>query len=43
MTQEQKQFILDVLSKINLPAVDPNAVATIEMVQSIVKELTNEA
>lgn len=42
MTQEQKQFIVDVLSKITLSAVDPNATQNIEMIQSIVKELTKE-
>lgn len=40
MTQEQKDFILALLKQLNINPANPDAAKTVEMVQGIIKLLT---
>lgn len=42
MTQEQKQFIVNILSKLQINPAAEDAMANVQMIQSIIKELTKE-
>lgn len=42
MTLEQKQFIINILSKLQVNPAAEDAMANVQMVQSIIKELSEE-
>jgi len=39
LTQDEKQFIKDILSRVQVQPLDPQAIIAINMIQSIVKKL----
>jgi hypothetical protein len=39
LTKEEKQIILELLSRVQISPTDPNAIKSIELIQSIIKKL----
>jgi hypothetical protein len=39
LTKEEKQVILELLSRVQISPQDPNAIKSIELIQSIIKKL----
>ncbi len=39
LNQKEKEFIVNLLSKVNVPAADPESVGTIQTIQSILQKL----
>jgi hypothetical protein len=42
LTQEEKQIIVDLLSRVQISPAEPNAVKSVELIQSILNKLKDE-
>ena len=43
LTQEEKQMIIDLLNRVQISPLDPNAIKSIELIQSTVKKLNDKS
>jgi hypothetical protein len=42
LTKEEKQVITELLNRVQISPLDPNAIKSIELIQSILKKLSEE-